>query len=726
MSQPTLNQPPQSHPDPTQDVGDDAAPEDGSESVEPIELDYWPNKTDLDLATEITQRVEDWFKRLPSLIPFQRWASGWRAYCGLPSSSGSPSDVTMLSFMGNESEMIRLKVNHIGALGRAAVQTVTSNRPELNPVPVNDDYSTDAQLAAAKSVMGYFFKEAKLEKKRKLANEIAIACGMSWMSATWSETAGEIDQVDPKTGKVYHYGEFQSKAYMPWNVVTDLHRDDSEHVWGITIDKSNKYDLAATYPTAAAEILQAEDAMKEYLPETKDNTLDPKELESDLISVFTLYHAPSPACPAGRWAVCISKDILLGQGPLPYKRLPLFRHSGGEILNTSFGDSPIVHGLSIQTVIDEIASAAVSNELNLNRTNVMGFKGVEITRTQIAEGYEYTEADPLPGTSDRLPIPQSYNLAKSAPSTLPFLEMLAKTIGTVTGIGNVVSGQDPSLQAKLSGAALVMLESQTIRFLSSLQASDAEMMEGVGSAMLDILKTYAKKKKLIRIAGEGKQFEMREFVGSDLEGFDRLEADIGTPNMNSPAVNMQLADNLLAKVPGFSAKDYMRVFLTGRLESMTDRSETQILNLKRENSVLMKGGSVQPLLTDDHLGHIDGHASLLDNPDAREDPKLVQNTLAHIQGHFQILSNPANAGILTLLGQHPIPPPGMALPAPPAPPGAPHPPGPGGQGTAALMTPNPALHGMPKAPQPPINPMTHQRAAVPGGASIQPPTPAGH
>src|SRR5271166_4993666 len=118
--------------------------------------------------------------------------------------------------------------------------------------------------------------------------------------------------------------------------------------------------------------------------------------------------------------------------------------------------------------------------------------------------------------------------------------MLKETLGTITGIQNSVSGNDPSLNKGLSGAALVLLESQTIRFLSSLQASYSRLIEGVGSSMIDILKTYAKKPKLMRIAGADKAFAMKEFSGADLDGFDRIAVEQGSPNMNSPAVNLQI------------------------------------------------------------------------------------------------------------------------------------------------------------------------------------------
>jgi hypothetical protein len=116
----------------------------------------------------------------------------------------------------------------------------------------------------------------------------------------------------------------------------------------------------------------------------------------------------------------------------------------------------------------------------------------------------------------------------------------------------------------------------------------------------------------------------------------------------------------------------MSVLNTGKLETMTESENKQLLLIRAENERLTDGKTdVMAILTDDHNLHIREHQAVLADPDLRTDPALVDRALGHIQEHINILMDPANAQILQQLGQQPI------MMAPPMPPqgGAPAPAG---------------------------------------------------
>jgi hypothetical protein len=650
---------------------------------------YWANESGLELAKMVFERVRHFYQTLPGTLAYKRWAKGWAAYCGLPSES-NPFDVSELGFSGQEGELVNVRTDDIGSLGRHMVQMVTQSRPALDPVATNSDYSSIAQTRAATGILEYMVQHDGLENRFSTTTQWAVACGQGWISAEWDSSWGDVYMVDPETQTPLHEGKFVSNVYAPWDVAVDLHRTDTHHQWVVTKTLTNKWDLVAQYPAQAEEILAIKSQMQEWLSMTTERSTT-GTVHNDFIPVFTLFHDKTAACPQGRWAVVLDDNLLLAEGPLPYDMLPLVQHRSGEILNTAHGDSPLLHGLNIQEALDKIMSAVVTNNVNLSTQLVAIPKGAEWSRSEITEGMSAIEVEV--GPDGQMLLPKAVQLVNSAPETYRLAEQLVGTLGRITGINSVVSGADPALQKSLSGSALLLLEQQTYRYINGCQVSYTQMLEQIGTRLVQILKRYARSPKLIRIAGKASSYMLKEFTGKDFEGFDRVQVQQGNPGMRTPAFRLQLAQDLLAKGLVTSPDQYLEVLATGNLESMTEGRTTSLFNIRRENEMLARGEPCRVIATDPHVAHILEHRSVLDNPEARgDDPNaaVVQKvTLDHISEHIDALRY-TDPDLLRVLGQTPLPPPPpidpmtgqpmMPMGPPPmaGPGGPPVPPGPGG------------------------------------------------
>lgn len=718
---------------------------------------YWANAEGLDLAREVFTRIESYYRRLPQMRMYKRWVAGWAAYNGLPNQD-NPFDVTELAYTGDESENANLQVPHLAALGRHLVNMVVQDRVALDPIPVNTDYASEAQTQVAKGILEFLIKSEGLEKLFTEATEIAIACGMAWQTAEWDPSYGDwirqpdprggpgaVVYIDPDTKTPIREGRFVSRVFLPWDVVTDLSRGSDRHIWLCTKTYESKYDLAAQNPTVAEEILSLQDVSRSWLTQTTNKSTKARgsDIDGDLIPVFTFYHAPTPACPNGRWARLLSEGLLLGDGGLPYDSLPIVQHTAGHVIGSQFGDSPFLHGLGIQKVIDKLASALASNNLALAKQCLLLPEGATYSPSELAEGLSALYV-PV-GPNGELIKPEAIQLTKSAPETYQLLEKLVAMLAVITGVNAALSGADPAAQHELSGAAMVFLESQALRFVSGAQASFNNLVEGVGTRLIKILQRYAKSPKLARIAGKSRQFMMQEWNGSIFDGFDRVEIQRGNFSQNTPAFRLQIAENLRQGQmldPGAAGREqYFEVMTQGTADPLTESHVTSKLNIRKENELLSQGEPAHALLTDDHRLHIDEHKTVLDRPDLRDGSPLAeqvaQATLAHIQEHISLLQDPANAPLLQLLGQQPLPPP---MPPPP-PPGAPAVPGPGGPppppGPMPPPGPGPAVGPLHPPPHPappnalsgpghagpprmPKNLMTGQRPPPPPGSSAHP------
>lgn len=656
---------------------------------------YWATRDGNELAEAVFDRAQTFYRNITRSLAYQRWVRGWAAFCGLPTVE-NPWDVAELGFSGVEGEIVNVRTDDAGSLARHMTQLVTSSRPALEPVPTNSDYASVTQTKVAAGILEYIVTHEGLERQLYRLNAWAVATGTGWISTEWDASYGDVYMVDPETQTPLHEGKFLARVFAPWDVAVDLRRTDPNHEWVVTRHQANKWNLAAQYPAYREEILGTDNVLDSWLPNGRMGRFGGTEdhgVKNDYINVFTLFHDKTPACPGGKWAVVLGSDLILAGGDLPYDTLPLVQHTAGEILNTVHGDSPVLHTLGCQDALDRLFSALVTNNVNLARQLIALPKGSELRRQEVVDGMSVFEVElNADGTMTK---PEAIQLVKSAPETYQLVDRIIATMGRITGINSVVSGANPDGVKELSGSAMLLLEQQTLRYISGVQVSFTQTLEQVGTRLVAILKRFAKSPRLIRIAGKANAFMMKEFSGRDFEGFDRVEVQQGNPGMRTPAFRLQVAQDLLNKGE-LTVDQYLEVLATGALESVTEDKTTEIFNLRRENEMLSAGKKPTVVYSDDHRKHISTHKTVLNDPLVREDSPdaaaVQQAALEHMQAHIEALRamSMSNPDLLIIMGQEPLmppPPPGMPMgpggppppggpqqgPPPPAPPGGPPP-----------------------------------------------------
>ncbi|NDG33517.1 hypothetical protein EB118_26115, partial [bacterium] len=121
------------------------------------------------------------------------------------------------------------------------------------------------------------------------------------------------------------------------------------------------------------------------------------------------------------------------------------------------------------------------------------------------------------------------------------------------------------------------------------------------------------------------------------------------------AGRVQMAEQLLQMNLIKNPQQYFQVMNTGRLDTMFEGEQNELLLIKAENERLMDGQDVQASALDSHRMHIMEHKSVLADPDLRKDNSLVEKVMAHITQHIDLLRN-TDPDLLALVGEQPLPP----------------------------------------------------------------------
>lgn len=603
---------------------------------------YFAAREGTDAAKILLEKATDWRNILTSNGYLEKLKGCLAAYHGAYFNEGHT-----ISFAGEQGELAQLPVNHIRNLAQHMYVMTTSSRPTMEARAANSDYKSAAQVTLANGLLDYYMREKRLERYINSAVEMSIVIGAGYVKVEWDATAGKVVEEDVEFGEKIYEGDVKFTNLSAFDVVFDVNREDTNHDWILVRTYKNKFDLAAKYSEFEDKILSLD---------TKDskNTCSSqifRKVDSDQVEVWTMYHRRSDSMPEGRELVFLSDEIVLHDGTLPYRRIPVFRMSPNHILGTPFGYSNLLDLLPLQEGINHLYSAIMSNNIAFATQNLFVESGANIDITNLGGGLNII-------TGSKMPVP--LNLLGTSPETFQFLSILEGKMEQLSGINGVTRGTpDPAANLR-SGTSLALVQSMAIQFQNGLQNQYVQLIEDLGVAILEILQDNASSPRVASIVGANNKQYIVEFKGTDIADINRVIVDVGNPLARTTAGRVQMAEQMMQMKPEeFSFQQYIQVINTGRIDNMIGGAVDQSNLIQQENERLTAGTAVKALVFDDHKEHILRHRNILNDIDIRNDDERASVVYTHLMEHIEFAKN-AEPAVLTATNQ-------QTLPQPPAP-----------------------------------------------------------
>lgn len=594
---------------------------------------YFATKPSNEIGQELESRIEKYVSTLEKYGHAKLWRKCYRAYHNSIRTGGQ------LNRTGEQNEYTSINVNHFRNLLQHLIVMTTSQRPSFEARASNSDYKSQAQTILAQGLLDFYMREKRLERKLKDAVELAMQFGEGFIEVTWKVNGGEIYGEHPETGALIYEGDIDVNTYSPFDIIRDPFSHNSDVPWTIVRRWENRFDLAAEFPDLAEKII-SESSVDIYANNRMMDTMITEGSEN--IPVYHFYHKPTAAVPKGRFVKFITQDTILLDGPLPYRNVPLYRIAGADIEDSPFGHTVAYDLLPLQEAIDGLYSTVVTNQSTFGVQNVLVPRGANLNHMQLSGGLNLIEYDANIGE------PKALNLTDTPAEIFNFMAALEHTAETLSGVNSVSRG-NPEASLK-SGSALALVQSMSLQFNQGLQQSYAQLVEDVGTAIIELLRDYAKVPRIAMIAGRHNRGLMKEFTGDDLAQINRVVVDMGNPLTKTVAGKVNLAEQLLQNGLVKTPEEYIMVLNTGRLDPMIEGETAELLLIKSENEKLNEGVEVPVLITDDHRLHILEHRAVAASPEARDNPELVAALNAHLQQHIDALKY-ADPVILQLFGQ---------------------------------------------------------------------------
>lgn len=607
---------------------------------------YFAAKEAKECANILLTRGNSFYQNMTANAYLDKMSRMWRAYHGAYNDSvgfGHQIETT-----GEQGELLQLPVNHFRNLARITYNMVTASKPVMQTRSVNTDYKSLSQTYLANGILEYYMREKHLEYYLKKAVEMAIVLGSGFIKMEWNSTAGDQYDIDPDTGEINYEGDVVFTNLSPFDVVVDGTKEAWENEWIMVRSFQNRFNLIAKYPELKDKILGIDTKNGSSIYRLAAFSND----DTDDIPVYEFFHKKTEALPNGRYILFASEDCVFLDTPLPYPDIPVYRIVPSEILGTPYGYTDMYDVFPIQEMINACYSTIATNIDAHGVQNVFVKTGSDITVASIEGGMNFIEGNEPP-----IPI----NLTQTPAEVFKYLEILVQSAETISGINSVARG-NPEASLK-SGAALALVQSMAIQYVSGLQQSYVKLIEDVGTSMIKFLQLFAQTPRVAAIVGKNNKSYLKEFSSDDIDKISRVYVDLGNPLAQTTAGRVQMAQELLQMGAIKNPNQYLQVINTGRLESALEGDEQQLLLIKSENEMMMNGEVPLVAPTDRHKEHILEHSNVLSDPDLRKDPALVRVVMDHIEEHMNALYN-VNPDLLSMVGEVALAPQGQPM-APP-------------------------------------------------------------
>lgn len=599
---------------------------------------YFAAATASTLADSVLNKARSFYNTMNVNFYLAKLAKSWTYYHGAYQSivSGESHSIT---FTGEQGELVNLPVNDYRNFGQHMLNMITANRPTMEARAINSDYKTLSQTILANSILDYYMREKKLEDFIKDATEMAIVLGSGYLRMEWNATSGELYDFDPETGEKNYEGELEFGLHSPWDVVFDGTKETWDtNEWILVRSYKNRFNLASKYPELKEKILGIPTKNQEFRWKMSVFSND----STDDIPVYEFFHKKSEALPEGRYTLFLNSDTILLDLPLPYREIPIYRIAPSTYMGTAYGYSPLFDLMPLQEAQNSLYSTIMTNNNAFGVQNLFVKTGSNLAINSLEGALNILEGDEAP---------QPLNLLATAPETFKFADLIAQKMETLSGINSVTRG-NPEASLK-SGTALALVQSMSLQYISGLQNSYVKLIEEIGTGLVNILKDFSTTPKLMALVGKNNRPLLEEFTGDRIRDINRVVVSVGNPLANSTAGRVQMAEQMLQMNLIKTPQQYFQVIKTGSLDMMFESDMNDLMLIKKENEMFMKGDEVIADMLDAHSLHIMEHRSVLSDPELRFNPALRTLVQDHIQQHIEFLRT-VDKDLLQLIGQAPL------------------------------------------------------------------------
>lgn len=414
----------------------------------------------------------------------------------------------------------RIHVNKILPIINNRLARLTKSPPKYDIKPESPTNEDKDSARLGLEIINDVWDKQHINHKRIEAVMWAQQCGYSFKKVSWDPTLGK-PMVDPDSNEVIGFeGDIRVDAVSPFEMFQDPLAKTLEECQWLCQAKVRKLEyFRSTFPDRGHLVKEENAWLLSAQYELRINSLNNQGPVSsgtetqmkDAAIELAFYERRSKKYPKGR-LIIVANGVLLHDGELPVGDLPFVKFDDTVVAGKFCPESIITHLRPIQDQLNRVIAKRADWTNKLLAGKFIAAKGhgmhSEALDDQSGEVIEYNPvANASPPTQMSIPVIPSYAYEEET--------RLNDMLNDISGIGELSRGQLP--QAGIPAIGMQFLQEQDETRLGVITQQHEQAYAGLGGLILRYAAAFYQRKRVLKIAGKGLNYAVKEFVGSDIK-----------------------------------------------------------------------------------------------------------------------------------------------------------------------------------------------------------------
>lgn len=440
---------------------------------------------------------------------------------------------------------------------------MSANPPSVVPRPTSNDPEDRRRADASDRLVRYGMRQYSMQERQDLVNLNTLIYGSGFAKYCWDKDAGELIDIDEKTGELTMDGDYSYTVPSVWNIYLDAEATTWDEVRYVFERIVMPYEQACFMYPGKEEILKKYRIQNGQTVNNQNTGRNSGTLEKYYYDSVELYQYWEKGLPVngllGRFCVCTVNGELVTEleaNPESYNPPKIDKDlNKTKVLPKAVLPFGILTDLDVPGQVWGKSSIefAANMQDNLNRTDSVileNCKAHGVARLILPEGAEVADDSITNSPYDIIKMTGSMPAHFMGPMPLPeamteIRETMRAGIDDMFGVNESMFGQQSREQ---SGFSMQYATNQGNMIRRRLFNKYVLFVEQVYKRFLMIIQKHWDTPRTIHVLGKEKAFEAVDIKGADIEGGYDLVVEYGTSFSLDPITRRE---EILTLVPLF-------------------------------------------------------------------------------------------------------------------------------------------------------------------------------
>lgn len=481
-----------------------------------------PAEQEKKLAAFIKQRVQDTRSASSRISHEGIWMTNI-AYCLGFDSVYYDTTVRQFKVVGRANQQLvrsRLHINKILPTLQNRLARLTKSRPKFQVRPESSEQQDKDAARLGDQILDMLWQKEEMAKKIIDLFMWVQQCGHAYLKTCWDPTLGKV-MSDPETGEIEFEGDVRVDVVSPFEVFPDpLAKTFRECQWVVQA-KIRKLDYFRThYPEKGNQVKEEGVWLLSAQYEGRINSLNvqgPSQSGIDQVAKnsaieLIYYEKRSRKHPNGRMVV-VANDIVLEDKELPLGEFPFVKFDDIIVAGKYYSEAVVTHLRPIQDQYNRLINKRAQWTNKLLAGKYLVARGSNLTAESLNDqSGEVLEYNNVPNAAQ----PQSLDIPVMPAYAYQEEERLSLMYDDVSGLNEVSRGQPPG--GITAAIGLQYLAEQDDTRIGIMSRRHELGLAQFGRLLLIMVERFYQTPRLLKIAGQNMDYQVKEFLGADLKG----------------------------------------------------------------------------------------------------------------------------------------------------------------------------------------------------------------